>query len=221
LFPLTYEVFPGNRLDRTTLEHILDTIEKKFGKARRLWVFDRGGVSDDNLELLRQRGAHYLVGTPKNQLKAYEQKLLAGDWQKISDQVQVQLIPEADEVYVLCRSTGRVQKERAMRRRWLRRQLGDLRRLRRRVKEGQLKQRELIQRADRTPAGTPSAGVALVALGVERNRGGLAVHLGLGPREVPKERAGRRRVSPARPLDRARPGQTVADLWAPPKTLIL
>ena|GEM_PF-6346742 len=68
------EVFPGNRLDRTTLEHILDTIEKKFGKARRLWVFDRGIVSDDNLELLRQRGAPYLVGTPKSRLKAYEQK---------------------------------------------------------------------------------------------------------------------------------------------------
>jgi transposase len=145
-FPLTYEIFPGNRLDRTTLESILDTIEKKFGKARRLWVFDRGIVSEDNLELLRQRGAHYLVGTPKSQLKAYEQKLLDGDWQNISDQVQVQLIPEADEVYVLCRSTGRVQKERAMRRRWLRRLIGDLRSLRRRVREGQLKQRELIQR---------------------------------------------------------------------------
>jgi Transposase DDE domain len=145
-FPLTYEVFPGNRLDRTTLEHILDTIEAKFGKARRLWVFDRGIVSEDNLELLRQRGAHSLVGTPKSQLKAYEQKLLEGDWQKISDQVQVQLLPEADEVYVLCRSAGRVQKERAMRRRGLRRLIGDLRSLRRRVCAGQLKQRELIQR---------------------------------------------------------------------------
>jgi len=97
-FPLTYEIFPGNRLDRTTLEHILDTIEKKFGKARRLWVFDRGIVSDDNLERLRTRGAHYLVGTPKSQLQAYEQKLLDGNWQKISDEVQVQLIPEPDEV---------------------------------------------------------------------------------------------------------------------------
>ena len=94
-FPLTYEVFPGNRLDRTTLEHILDTIEKKFGKARRLWVFDRGLVSDDNLALLRQRGAHYLVGTPKSQLKACEQKLLDGDWQQISEAVQVQLIPDS------------------------------------------------------------------------------------------------------------------------------
>jgi transposase len=146
-FPLTYEVFPGHRLDLTTLEHILDTIEKKFGQARRLWVFDRGIVSDDNLKLLRQHGAHYLVGTPKSQLKTCEQKLLEGDWQNISGEVQVQLIPEADEVYVLCRSAGRVQKERAMRRRWLRRLIGDLRGLRRRVREGQLKQRELIQRA--------------------------------------------------------------------------
>jgi hypothetical protein len=145
-FPLTYEVFPGNRLDRTTLEHILDTIEQKFGKARRLWVFDRGIVSEENLELLRQRGAHYLVGTPQSRLKAYEQKLLEGDWQNVSDQVQVQLLPESDEVYVLCRSAGRVQKERAMRRRWLRQLMGDLRSLRRRVREGQLKQRALIQR---------------------------------------------------------------------------
>ena len=146
-FPLTYELFPGNRLDRTTLEHILDTIETKFGKARRRWLFDRGIVSEDNLELLRQRGAHYLVGTPKSQLKAYEQQLLTGDWHHVSDQVQVQLLPEAGEVYVLCRSTGRVQKERAMRRRRLRRLFADLRSLRRRVRDGQLQQRELIQRA--------------------------------------------------------------------------
>ena len=73
-------------------------------------------MSEDNLELLRQRGAHYLVGTPKSQIKAYEPKLLEGDWQKISEEVQVQLISEADEVYVLCRSAERMQKERAMRR---------------------------------------------------------------------------------------------------------
>jgi transposase len=146
-FPLTCEIFPGNRRDRTTLEHILDTIETKFGKARRPWAFDRGIVSDDNLALLRQRGAHYLVGTPKSQLKACEQKLPDGDWQNTSEEVQVQLLPEADAVYVLCRSAGRVQKERAMRRRRLRKLIGDLRSLRRRVREGQLQQRELIQRA--------------------------------------------------------------------------
>ena len=146
-FPLPYEIFPGNRLDRTTLQDILDTIEQKFGTARRLWGFDRGIVSEENLELLRERGAHDLVGTPKSQLKAYEQHLLEGDWQKVSASVEVQLIPERDEVYVLCRSAGRGLKERAMRQRRLRGLIGDLRSLRRRVREGQLKQRALIQRA--------------------------------------------------------------------------
>jgi hypothetical protein len=146
-FPLTYEVFAGNRLDRTTLAEMLEAIEKKYGKARRVWVFDRGIVSEENLTLLRERGAQYLVGTPKHQLRDYEAQLLGGTWQQVSSQVQVQLIPEADEMLVLCRSTGRVAKERAMRQRWLRRLIGDLRSLRRRVHAGQLKQPELIQRA--------------------------------------------------------------------------
>jgi transposase len=144
-FPLTYEVFPGNTLDRSTLATILDTVEAKHGKARRLWVFDRGIISEDNLALLRERGAHYLVGTPKRKLQAYEQKLLEGPWTRASAEVEVQLVPENDEVYVLCRSAGRKAKEKAMRWRWLRRLLGDLRSLRRRVAQGQLKNPDLIQ----------------------------------------------------------------------------
>ena len=146
-FPLTYEVFPGNALDRTTLGPMLDALEAKHGKARRLWVIDRGVVSEDNLALLRERGAHYLVGTPKRQLHAYEQKLLDGLWTKASAEVEVQLVPEHDEVYVLCRSAGRKAKERAMRWRWLRGLIGDLRALRRRVALGQLKNPDLIQQA--------------------------------------------------------------------------
>jgi hypothetical protein len=96
--PLTYEIFPGNRLDRSTLSQVLDAVESKYGKARRVWVFDRGVVSEANLQLLRERGAHYLVGTPKSQLKAYEQKLLAGTWQAVSPEVEVQLLPEPEEV---------------------------------------------------------------------------------------------------------------------------
>lgn len=98
------------------------------------------------MALLRERGAHYLVGTPKSQLKAYAQQLRTGAWQKVSDSVQVQLIPEADELYVLCRSAGRVQKERALRRRTLRRLIRALRRLRARVARGRLKRRALMQR---------------------------------------------------------------------------
>jgi transposase len=144
-FPLTYEVFPGNTLDRASLTTILDSVEHKHGKARRVWVFDRGIVSDDNLALLRERGAHYLVGTPKRKLQSYEQQLLDGPWTQASAEVQVQLVPEADEVYVLCRSAARQAKERAMRRRWLRGLIGDLRALRRRVAQGQLKSPDLIQ----------------------------------------------------------------------------
>ena len=144
-FPLTYEVFPGNTLDRTTLATILDAVEAKHGKARRVWVFDRGIISEDNLALLRERGAHYLVGTPKRMLQAYEQKLLDGPWTKASAEVEVQLVPENDEVYVLCRSAGRKAKEKAMRWRGLRGLVGDLRSLRRRVAQGQLNTPDLIQ----------------------------------------------------------------------------
>ncbi len=148
-FPLTYEVFPGNTLDRSSLKTILDAVEQKHGPARRVWVFDRGIISEENLALLRARGAHYLVGTPRRKLQAYEQKLLAGPWVQASAEVEVEVqrLPEQDEVHVLCRSAARRAKERAMRRRWLRALLGDLRALRRRVARGQLKQADLIQQA--------------------------------------------------------------------------
>jgi hypothetical protein len=156
--PLTYEVFPGNTQDRMTLEGILDAVASKHGQAPRLWVFDRGVVSEENLALLRQRGAYYLVGTPRKQLSVYERQLTEGTWSRVSAEVEVQLVPEADEVYVLCRSIGRQQKERAMRWGWLRGLIGDLRSLRRRVRAGQLKRGDLIQQqigrlAERHPQG--------------------------------------------------------------------
>lgn len=145
-FPLTYEVFAGNRRDSTTLDEIVATVEQRHGKAQRVWVFDRGVVSEENLEKLRARGAHYLVGTPKARLADYEQALLAGSWTQVNAQVEVQLIPESDEVYVLCRSAGRRAKERAMRWRRLRGLIGDLRGLRRALRAGQLKDPALIER---------------------------------------------------------------------------
>lgn len=140
-FPLTYEVFPGNTLDRASLATILDSVEQKHGKARRMWVFDRGIVSEDTWRSC----AHYLVGTPKRKLQAYEQKPLDVPWTKTSAEVEVQLVPEDDEVYVLCRSAARQAKERAMRWRWPRGLIGGLRALRRRVAQGQLKNPDLIQ----------------------------------------------------------------------------
>jgi len=138
-FPLSYEVFAGNRADVTTLEEMLEAVERKHGRARRVWVFDRGIVSEENLQSLRRRGASYLVGTPRAQLKAYERRLLEGDWQSVSGEVEVQLIAQDNETYVLARSRARAQKERAMRCRVLHGLMRDLIRLRRLLRHGRLK----------------------------------------------------------------------------------
>jgi len=138
-FPLSYEVFAGNRADVTTLQEMLDVVEARHGRARRIWVFDRGIVSEENLETLRRRGGSYLVGTPRSALKAYEAKLLDGDWQSVSAQVQVQLIAQEKETYVLARSRPRAQKEKAMRVRVVRALMRDLIRLRRLIRHGRLK----------------------------------------------------------------------------------
>jgi transposase len=138
-FPLSYEVFAGNRAEVTTLEEMLDAVERKHGRARRVWVFDRGVVSEENLESLRRRGASYLVGTPRARLKAYERRLLEGEWQKISGEVEVQLIAQERETYVLTRSRARAQKESAMRLRIVRGLMRGLIRLRRLLRYGRLK----------------------------------------------------------------------------------
>jgi hypothetical protein len=108
-FPLSYEVFEGNRADVTTLEEILDTVERKHGSLGRVWVFDRGIVSEQNLALLRQRGAFYLVATPKRKLAAFEQELLNEDWSEIAGrpEVEVKLVEREGELYVLSRNRER------------------------------------------------------------------------------------------------------------------
>jgi transposase len=137
-FPLSYEVFAGNRAEVTTLEEVLEAVERKHGRARRVWVFDRGIVSEENLKSLRRAGASYLVGTPRAQLKAYERRLLEGDWQRVSGEVEVQLIAQDKETYVLARSQARAQKESAMRLRVVRGLMRDLIRLRRLLRHGRL-----------------------------------------------------------------------------------
>jgi transposase len=116
--PVGYEVFDGNRNDVTTLEEIVTLMEDKYGKANRVWVTDRGVVSEENLEFLRGRNARYLVGTPKSQLRQHEADLLdAAGWQTIRDGLEVKLVAAPDgqpERFVLCRSRDRAAKERAM-----------------------------------------------------------------------------------------------------------
>jgi transposase len=137
-FPLSYEVFSGDRADVTTLEQVLEEVEAKHGRARRIWIFDRGIVSEANLAKLRDRGGQYVVGTPRHQLEAYEQELLEGSWSQINESVQVQLIAQEQETYVLARSVDRAKKEEAMRWRQVRGLMRDLIRLRRSIRKGTL-----------------------------------------------------------------------------------
>ena len=148
-FPLSYETFDGNRADVTTLETVMRMVERKYGQARRVWVFDRGIVSDTNLAAIRRRGGQYLVGTRRTTLRHVERALLDGPWTQVRDEVEAQLIPipGGTETYILCRSTARREKEIAIRRRFSTRLEDALQRLETRVATGRVKDRAVIERA--------------------------------------------------------------------------
>jgi transposase len=117
--PLSYEVFAGNRTDVTTVEEIVRTMEEKYGQAQRVWVMDRGMVSEKNIAFLRARGARYLVGTPKSQLRQFEVALLEkAGWSEVQSGLEAKLVAHPDgvgqEQFILCRSRARGQKEAAM-----------------------------------------------------------------------------------------------------------
>jgi transposase len=132
-FPLAYEVMNGNTSDRTTLRGFLKKIEDTYGKARRVWVMDRGIPSEAILKEMREpeRQTFYLVGTPKGRINQHEKKWLELPWQKVRDSVEVKLYQHEGELYVLAKSEGRQKKEIAMRRKRLARLLRKLRVMRR------------------------------------------------------------------------------------------
>jgi len=119
--PLAYEVMPGNTSDRTTLKSFLAYIESLYGKADRIWVMDRGIPTEEVLREMRAEGIHYLVGTPKSRLSKMEQAWVDQPWRQVHDALQVKLLEQEGEVYVLACSEDRRQKERAIRRRKLKR----------------------------------------------------------------------------------------------------
>jgi hypothetical protein len=129
--PLGYEVLPGNTADCKTLRMFLDKIEKQYGRARRVWVMDRGIPTEAVLAEMRASTppVQYLVGTPKGRLSRLEKQLVDKPWQQARPGVDVKLLPKDGELYVFAHSVDRVTKERAMRRRqlkWLWRRLRDL-----------------------------------------------------------------------------------------------
>jgi len=129
-FPIGYEVLPGNTLDKTTLRFFLKKIESMYGKARRVWVMDRGIPTEDVLSQMRDENIQYLVGTPRARLNKLQDKLLDLDWKQANDNVAVKLLAEDNELYVLAKSKDRRAKERAIRKYKLRKYLQGLARLR-------------------------------------------------------------------------------------------
>ena len=132
-FPLAYEVMAGNTADQTTLADFLEKIERQYGRSDRVWIMDRGIPTEETLALMREGDApvRYLVGTPKGRLTRLEKAFLELPWQEVRQSVEVKLLTEDGELYVLVRSEGRLLKERGMRRRRLKklwRRLGELQR---------------------------------------------------------------------------------------------
>ena len=115
-FPLGYEVFAGNRTDVTTVEEIVEVMERRYGKANRIWVMDRGMASGEKVEFLVKEGRRYILGTQRGQLKHYEAELLKTDWQEVQSGLEVKRVesPDGQEVFILCRSRDRAEKEKGI-----------------------------------------------------------------------------------------------------------
>lgn len=123
-FPLGYELFEGNRTDVTTVEEIVTTMERRYGTADRVWVMDRGMVSAENVEWLQERKRRYILGAPRSEIKKWNKELTDNkDWQQVRDGVEVKICPgpNGNEAFLLCRSTERATKEKAMHERFSKR----------------------------------------------------------------------------------------------------
>jgi transposase len=120
-FPLAYEVMPGNTKDSNTLKEFLEKIEKQYGKANRTWIMDRGIPTEETIAQMQQTDSpiNYLVGTPKGKLSNLEAEFLGLNWEEIREKLKVKLLSREKEVYILVKSEERINKERSMRKRKL------------------------------------------------------------------------------------------------------
>ena len=173
--PIGYEVFAGNRHDSTTLKEMISHIERLHGKAQRIWVLDRGMVSEENVEFLQQGRRRYIVGTPKSMLKQYEQQLLAQDWRTVHEGLEVRLCPAPDgaEVFILCRSAQRQQKEQAMHARFEKRIEEGLRKIETACKRCKQNPLRIAQRVGRL-LGSNTRAAGLFQVEVESDGSGAA-----------------------------------------------
>ncbi len=128
-FPINYEVLAGNTAEKTTLADLISKIEEMYGKARRVWLMDRGIPTEQALSAMRESRIDYLVGTPRKLLDEFQGELLDQDWQQVNESVVVKYLEKEGECYVLACSKSRLAKERAIRKRKLRRYLDGLAKL--------------------------------------------------------------------------------------------
>jgi transposase len=146
--PLGYEVFAGNQAEPTTLDQMMAKMEALYGKASRIWVFDRGVASERNLEALRRTGGLYLVGTPRTLLRKVEAELLEENWTRVREGIEVKRVASPDgseDTFILCRSTDRRQKEAAIHDRFEHRMEERLGRIEASVHTGRLRSRDTLQ----------------------------------------------------------------------------
>ncbi len=141
-WPIGYEVFAGNTHDSKTVQSIVESLEQKYGTINRVWVFDRGMVSEANLKFLRERGSQHIVGTPKSMLRQFEQHLADQDWTEAQAGVQVKLVPSPDgqETFILARSVDRRAKELAMHEKFVARMEAGLKKMQAAAEAGRLKE---------------------------------------------------------------------------------
>lgn len=178
--PVGYEVFDGNRRDVTTLEEMVELMEDKYGKAQRVWVLDRGLVSEDNLDFLRERKAQYIVGTPRAVLRNFEKELDANDWAVVEAGVEVKIVKHpdyGDEKFVLCRSEGRKEKERAMLERQVQRLDEQLQKIKKAIVTGRLKEDVLAAKRIGRWAGRYSKADRLIDVKLVKDSTGRLVDL--------------------------------------------
>jgi transposase len=186
--PLAYEVLPGNTADNTTLRGFLARIERQYGKARRIWLMDRGIPSEEVLAEMRAADppVQYVVGTPKGRLTRLEQDLLARPWQEARPGVQVKLLPQDGELYVFAQSRDRVAKERAMRRRqlkWLWQRLAQIAAMK-------LTREELLMKLGAARSQAPTAW-RLVAVAVSKSGSSFSYRLDRNKLRQARRREGR------------------------------
>ena len=171
--PLGYEVFDGNRHDSTTVEEIVEKMEARYGVAERVWVMDRGMVSDKNIEFLKQKNRRYIIGTPKSMLKKFERELLSDDWKEVHKGLEVKKCASpqgTEETFILCRSVARKEKEQAILDRFSNRIEKELEKIQASCQKGRLKDPAVAERRIGRLLGSNSRAAKLFDIKVVENK---------------------------------------------------